>query len=68
MSKVVQFLTKYPTVDGYTLICVCEELNRRWGRGAGINGILEQALMCEGSAKHLIALCESEQNQENVDV
>ena len=29
MSKVAQFLGKHPAVDGYTLICVLEEISRR---------------------------------------
>jgi len=29
MSKVGQFLAKHPKVDGYTLICVLDEISRR---------------------------------------
>ena len=58
MSKVAQFITHYPSVDGYTLICVCEEINRRWGAGEGVDGILQQALLSVHTANYLIALCE----------
>ena len=64
MSKeVAQFLVKYPTVDGYTLICVCEEINRRTKVAVGVNGILAQALDLELFAKYIVSVCESFQNQ-----
>jgi hypothetical protein len=61
MSKVAQFLVKYPSVDGYTLICVCDEINRR--TGAGIDEILTQALLLDNAGKYLVRVCESFQNQ-----
>ena len=63
MSKVAQFLVKYPTVDGYTLICVCEEINRRTGAGIGAYGILTQALLIDHAGEYLVRVCESFQNQ-----
>jgi hypothetical protein len=64
MSLVVQFLNRYPAVDGYTLICICEEMNRRYG-GGGVNGILRQALDHAHAGNHLAELCLSQQNLEN---
>jgi hypothetical protein len=61
MSKVAQFLVKYPSVDGYTLICVCDEISRR--TGAGIDEILTQALLLDNAGKYLVRVCESFQNQ-----
>jgi hypothetical protein len=63
MSKVSQFLVKYPAVDGYTLICVCEEINRRTGAGIGVDGILTQALLLDNAGEYLVRVCESFQNQ-----
>lgn len=64
MSKVAQFLVKYPTVQGYTLICVCEEINRRTKAGIGVDGILTQALLIDTAGEYLARVCESFQNQE----
>jgi len=66
MSLVQKFLTKYPAVDGYTLICMCEEINRRTQAGVGVNGILRQALLLDHAGKYLAALCTSEQEVSNV--
>jgi hypothetical protein len=63
MSKVSRFLFKHPTVDGYTLICVCEEINRRRTDCGGVDGILTQALRLEYFGKYLVSVCESFQNQ-----
>ena len=63
MSKVAQFLVKYPTVQGYTLICVCEEINRRTKAGSGVDGILTQALLIDTAGEYLARVCESFQNQ-----
>ena len=63
MSKVAQFLTRYPAVDGYTLICVCEEINRRSGAGAGVDGVLTQALLCYRTGRALAAVCATFDNQ-----
>lgn len=63
MSKVAQFLTRYPAVDGYTLICVCEEINRRTKAAIGVNGILTQALLIDTAGEYLVRVCESFQNQ-----
>ena len=63
MSKVAQFLTRYPAVDGYTLICVCEEINRITKAGIGVDGILNQALNIPSAAEYLVRVCERFQNQ-----
>ena len=67
MSKVALFLTKYPSVDGYTLICVCEEINRRTQAGVGVDGILKQALQYDFAGEYLVRLCESFQKQESAN-
>jgi hypothetical protein len=64
MSKVFEFLARYPTVDGYTLICVCEEINRRTKAAIGVDGILTQALLIDTAGEYLARVCESFQNQE----
>ena len=63
MSLVAQFLTRYPATDGYTLICVCEEINRRTKAAVGVNGILAQALDLELFAKYIVSVCDNLQNQ-----
>ena len=68
MSLVAQFLTRYPATDGYTLICVCEEINRRicWRskmEPPGVQGILEKALLLDHAGEYLARVCESFQNQ-----
>lgn len=64
MSKVHQFLTRYPSVDGFTLIQVCEEINRRTGAAIGVDGILTQALLLDHAADYLIRVCKSFENSE----
>jgi len=61
--SVAEFLEKHPTVDGYTLLCVCEEINRRTGAGIGAYGILTQALLLDNAGEYLVRVCESFQNQ-----
>jgi hypothetical protein len=65
---VSQFIQKYPTVRGYTLICVCEEIVRRiakhTGEGIGVNGVLEKALADTAAADYLVRVCVRFQNQE----
>jgi hypothetical protein len=63
MSKVHQFLTRYPATDGYTLICVCEEINRRTQAAVGVDGILTQALLLDHAGEYLAAVCANFQNQ-----
>jgi len=65
--SVAEFLEKYPTVDGYTLLCVCEEINRRTGAGIGAYGILTQALRYQSAADYLIRVCERLQDVEAND-
>jgi len=68
MTKVHQFLTRYPTVEGYTLICVCEEINRTTKAGVGVDGILAEALDLELFAKYIVSVCENLQYQQNQKV
>jgi hypothetical protein len=60
---VAQFLTRYPATDGYTLICVCEEINRRTQAAVGVDGILTQALLLDNAGEYLARVCERFQNQ-----
>jgi hypothetical protein len=59
-----KFIEKYPSVDGYTLISVCEEINRRTAAGIGVNGILRQALLLDNAGEYLARVCLSLQNHE----
>lgn len=52
MSKVGQFLNKHPKVDGYTLICVLEEISRRVG--ASVDTLLAVALVDRKAANYLV--------------
>ena len=52
MSKVVQFLNKHPKVDGYTLICVLDEISRRVG--ASVDTLLAVALVDRKAANYLV--------------
>jgi len=63
MSKVNQFVTLYPSVSGYTLICVCEEINRITKAGIGVDGILTRALNLPKAADYLVRVCERLQKQ-----
>lgn len=65
MSKVAEFLNRYPTVEGYTLIRVCEEINRITKAGIGVDGILTQALQIESAAEYLARVCVRFQKQQN---
>jgi hypothetical protein len=64
MSLVSEFLARHPSVDGFTLISVCEEINRRTKAAIGVDGILRQALYLPRAEKYLISVCESFQKQE----
>jgi hypothetical protein len=68
MTLVQKYLTKYPTVDGHTLICVCEEINRRTQAGIGVDGILIQALRYDHAGDYLMRVCQNFQNQEAANV
>jgi len=61
---VPQFLARHPTVEGYTLICVCEEINRITKAGIGVQGILKQALDIPSAADYLVRVCERFQAQQ----
>lgn len=63
MSLVAQFVTRYPTVEGYTLIRVCEEINRITKAGVGVDGILKQALLLDNAGEYLARVCERFQAQ-----
>ena len=65
MSLVAQFVTRYPTVEGYTLIRVCEEINRTAKAKVGVDGILAEALDIELFAKYIVSVCENLQYQQN---
>jgi len=52
MSKVAQFLGKHPGVDGYTLICVLDEISRRVKVSA--DTLLSVALVDSKAADFLI--------------
>lgn len=58
-----QFLTRYPSVEGYTLIRVCEEINRITKAGIGVDGILRQALLIDSAGEFLARVCVRFQNQ-----
>lgn len=60
---VPQFLSLHPTVEGYTLICVCEHINRITKAGIGVHGILERALAIPSAAEYLVRVCERFQAQ-----
>jgi hypothetical protein len=62
-SLVNEFLTRHPSVDGYTLICVCEEINRRTKAAIGVDGILTQALHLPRAEKFLVSMCAAFQPQ-----
>jgi hypothetical protein len=66
MSRVAEFITRYPSVKGYTLICVCEEINRITKAGVGVDGILERALRLDHAAQYLVRVCDRFQSQENI--
>lgn len=63
MSMVSQFLARHPSVDGYTLISVCEEINRRTKAGVGVDYIINQALLIDTAGEYLVRVCDSLQNQ-----
>jgi hypothetical protein len=67
-SLVNEFLARHPSVDGYTLICVCEEINRRTKAAIGVDGILRQALYLPRAEQYLVRVCESLKSQETANV
>ena len=60
---VAQFIARNPTVSGYTLICVLEQINRRVKGDKGINGLLKTALEKPEAEAYLVRVCESLQAQ-----
>ena len=58
---VPQFLSRHPTVDGFTLICVLEEISRRVQ--ASRDSLLATALVDSAAAQYLVRVCESFQNE-----
>jgi len=67
MSLVSEFLARHPSVDGFTLISICEEINRRTKAAIGVDGILIQALRYDYAGKYLVDVCLSLQEQEKKD-
>ena len=63
MSKVNQFVTRHPSVSGYTLICVLEFINRET-RAGGVKVLLEKALAIPEAAEYLVRVCERFQAQQ----
>lgn len=59
-----EFLTRHPTVEGYTLICVLEHINRTVKGDQGIGYFLEVALVKQEAADYLVRVCESFQAQQ----
>jgi len=53
---VPQFLARYPSVDGYTLICVLEEISRRVQ--VSRDSLLATALVDRQAAEYLVSVCE----------
>jgi hypothetical protein len=60
---VPQFLTRHPSVDGYTLIAVLEEISRRVQ--ASRDSLLATALVDRQAADYLVRVCETFQAQQN---
>jgi hypothetical protein len=59
---VPQFLSLHPTVDGFTLICVLEEISRRVQ--ASRDSLLATALVDRQAADYLVRVCETFQAQQ----
>ena len=58
------FVEKYPSVCGYTLIKVAEEINRITEAGIGFEGVIKKALEDDDAGQYLSRICVSFQNQE----
>ena len=58
------FVKKYPSVCGYTLIKVAEEIIRTTKAGIGFEGIIKKALDDDNAGQYLSRVCVSFQNQE----
>lgn len=54
-TLVYRFLSSHPTVDGYTLICVLEEISRRVQ--VSRDSLLATALVDSNSAQYLVRTC-----------
>ena len=52
---VPQFLARYPSVDGYTLICVLEEISRRVQ--VSRDSLLAVAVVDRRAAEYLVGVC-----------
>ena len=61
MGLVHQFLSRHPTVEGYTLICVLEEISRRVQ--VSRDSLLATALVDSKAASYLVRVCESFQKE-----
>jgi len=51
------FVKKYPSVCGYTLIKVAEEINRITKAGIGYEGIIKKALDDDNAGQYLVRVC-----------
>ena len=51
------FVEKYPSVCGYTLIQVAEEINRITKAGIGFEGIIKKALEDDEAGQYLARVC-----------
>jgi len=58
---VPQFLSRHPSVDGYTLICVLEEISRRVH--VSRDSLLATALVDSQAASYLVRVCGSFQSE-----
>jgi hypothetical protein len=62
---VPEFLSRHPTVEGYTLICVLEHINRIVKGDQGILYFLEVARTDQKAADYLVRVCEGFQAQKS---
>lgn len=60
-TLVPRFLSSHPTVDGFTLICVLEEISRRVQ--VSRDSLLATALVDRRAAEYLVRVCESFQSE-----
>jgi hypothetical protein len=58
---VPEFLSRYPTLDGYTLICVLEHISRRVQ--VSRDSLLATALVDRQAASYLFRTCTRFQNE-----
>ena len=61
-----QFLQRHPHLSGYTLLCVCEDINRITKAGIGVEGILRKALDIPTAEAYLVSVVERLQKQKEI--